>query len=366
MLTMCTKNLPPTTAGTSQPEPIRGAKVLVKPDDDRIPLLIDEWTSMGITDVFVKDDLYASSAFRKAIAGHTFRTWLIAQVYFWDRNHLSDHPDFFAITDEGRPAKADPVPGQEEDTVWLEMASPSSIAYEEQTIARIRRQVAEFQPDGISLDFIRYFAFWELVAPDANPASLPDTCFSTDSLTAFSAATGISLPEGQSTQAIADFIHAHHPDEWTRFKCARIADMVSRIAAVVREEKPDIRINLHAVPWRQGDFNGAVRRITGQDMSLLAPLVDMISPMTYARMTGHGPDWIHEVTADIHAAAGQTVPVAPAIQSVEMYKTGAVTDALFEQYLTEAMKAPSSGVIVWPYEQMTESQKEIVKRVFNP
>jgi hypothetical protein len=116
------------------------------------------------------------------------------------------------------------------------------------------------------------------------------------------------------------------------------------------------------VPWRQNDFNGAIKRIAGQDIRQIAPLTDILSPMTYAKMTGNKPEWISSIVKDIASAADNKTLVVPAIAAEPMYNTGNISDAEFEQYIINAMAAPSAGITFWPWESLTANQKKIIKK----
>ena len=75
------------------------------------------------------------------------------------------------------------------------------------------------QPDGLSIDFIRDFVFWEMVAPDRDPTTLPDTCYCAHCLQGFSDFLGVpdlSIPP-QPPRAAA-WIAANAGEEWIRFK----------------------------------------------------------------------------------------------------------------------------------------------------
>ena len=143
--------------------------------------------------------------------------------------------------------------------------------------------------------------------------SLPQTCFCPVCLAGFEKDMGVRLPaELATTPDKADWILARHAAEWTEWKCRTIARAVERLAAAARAVKPGVRINLHAVPWREADFGGAAASVAGQDLARLAPLVDLISPMAYHHMVGRDPAWVHSVVADV--ARRTKTPVLASIQ----------------------------------------------------
>ena len=44
-------------------------------------------------------------------------------------------------------------------------------------------------------------------------------------------------------------------------------------------------------PWTPAEFDGALRRIFAQDYDLLAPHVDVFTPLIYASKSGRTPGW---------------------------------------------------------------------------
>src|SRR3712207_8334864 len=43
--------------------------------------------------------------------------------------------------------------------------------------------------------------------------------------------------------------------------------------------------------FRSDEFDGALTRIFAQDYALLAPAIDVFTPLIYAAKSGRGPDW---------------------------------------------------------------------------
>ena len=129
---------------------------------------------------------------------------------------------------------------------------------------------------------------------------------------------GVRVPaELATTPEKADWILARHAAEWTEWKCRTIARAAERLAAAARAAKPGVRVNLHAVPWREADFGGAAASVAGQDLARLAPLVDLVSPMAYHHMVGRDPAWVHSVVADF--ARRTKTPVLASIQVSKAY-----------------------------------------------
>ena len=214
--------------------------------------------------------------------------------------------------------------------------------------------------------FVILPVFYDPDTLQAHPDSIPNTCFCTYCLEKFQSDKNISIPESLvDVNDIAGWIKANHQAEWIDWKCSLITGMVRNIVTEAKKVKPEVKVNLHGVPWRQDDFDNAIRRIVAQDFSALTEYCDIISPMTYSHMLKREPKWIHSVVKDI---TGQVnCKVIPSIQVNEAYLTNILSAEEFEQTLIEALKPPSSGVFLWSWEQLEKvpEKKEIMKKVLS-
>jgi uncharacterized lipoprotein YddW (UPF0748 family) len=187
-----------------------------------------------------------------------------------------------------------------------------------------------------------------------------NTCFDERCMRQFQKDTEIEIPRSMdSVPKTARWINQNCLSEWTRWKCGLITSMIGEIVAEVRKIKSQILINVHAVPWRQTDFGGAIRIVAGQDFAKIAPIVDFLSPMTYAHMVKREPPWIHSVVMDISHQAD--CRILPSIQVKEAYLKDRLSVEEFRASLTEALKPPSQGVVFWSWEALdSEAEKKDV------
>lgn len=315
--------------------------------------LFREWRDLGINTAFVSEALLADPDFRSRARAAGLTLFLIYPV-FQDPEAIEGEPGLAAVTASGVPARDE----------WVEFVCPTKgDDFLDRRAAHLRDLVARYDPEYVSLDFIRYFVFWERVAPDRAPESLPQTCFCPDCLASFERAAGVRIPaELATTSGKADWILSTHPADWADWKCDRIAGVVSRLARAAREARPSVKINIHAVPWRRDDFGGAVRSVAGQDLARLAPLVDLVSPMTYHHMVRRTPAWVHDVVADAaDLAAG--VPILPSIQVDRAYVEEDLPPAEFRAALEQALRPPSRGVVLWSWAALAGSpeKKDILR-----
>lgn len=313
--------------------------------------LFREWRDLGVNTLFVSEALLKDADFRTLARKNRMPLFLIFPV-FQSPEALKEDPGLAAVTADGKPAREE----------WVEFVCPAREDFLSRRVEQLRRLVAEGDPDVVSLDFIRYFVFWEKVPPGRAPESLPQTCFCPVCLAGFEKEMAVRIPaELAATADKAKWILETHPAEWTEWKCRVIARAVERLAKAAREVKPGVKVNIHALPWRSGDFGGAVKSIAGQDMARLAPFADYISPMCYHHMVRQTPAWVHDVVASLSAQTGK--PVLASTQVSEAYVEKALPPDEFRAALEEALKPPSIGVVLWSWDALSRSpeKKDILK-----
>jgi hypothetical protein len=344
------------TFGRQARDPARGGLMVgvkIYEYSGSFPALFEAWRQTGINTVFVSPGLISNPEFRSLAKKNGIATFIIFPVFF-NAEELTRRPDLYAVTDKGIRAEED----------WVKFVCPTRPDYLAEKVGELRKLVRETDPEGISLDFIRFFVFWEMVYPDRTLESLQNSCFDASCLESFRKATGIAAPATVAgTAETARWILSNHRHEWTEWKCGVIAGVVKTLAGEARKMKPGIKVNIHAVPWRSDDFGGAAKIIAGQDLALLAPLTDYISPMCYHHMVKQTPAWVHSVVEDVERTT--KAAVIPSIQVKEAYIPGPESAAEFKEALTEALKPPSRGVVFWNWAALEGSpeKREAVKAV---
>ncbi len=319
--------------------PIVGVKIYDTERDLRE--LFADWRELGVDTVFAGEELASRGEFRKR-AEETGMDFFVIFPVFFAPDELAEDPDLWAVTADGARAKED----------WVEFACPSRADFRGRRVEEAREIVRRLQPDGLSIDFIRDFVFWEMVAPDRDPATLQEACYCTHCLRLFAERIGVGIDLwALKTPGAAAWIAANAAEEWIRFKCDTITSMVEAIVSAVREIEPDILINIHIVPWRTNDYDGAITRIAGQDRAALGGLADYLSPMAYSFMLHRPPEWVASVVEELDWVAD--CPVLPSIQVASAYREGeSLTAAEFEAALRAALEPPSAGVVFWSWDHI--------------
>lgn len=310
--------------------------------------LFEDWEHLGINLALVSPELAARPGFMDMARIADIRVFLILPT-FYNEGALRQDLSLLAIKSSGQPAVDD----------WVRFICPNRMDYRQAHLEYVKGITEELQPDGISIDFIRYFVFWEKVYPGQTYADLPQTCFNDLCLDRFQKDFGIHIPDTcEDVSARADYILLNYQDEWTTFKCQTISKYVQELVQAIEDVKPGTLINFHAVPWRSADFEGAVLRIAGQDLSLISHDVDFISPMCYAHMVKQPPDWVHKVVLDMAEQVPEAI-LLPSIQVDRAYLDTPLSGNEFRSALAEAMESPSSGVILWSWEALERSSEKM-------
>ena len=146
---------------------------------------------------------------------------------------------------------------------------------EENLLAGLRR----FQPVGIWLDYLTYAGWFETPQPD-----LQDSCFCPGCIAEFCEATGVDA-------ATPGEILDRHAALWARHKCERIGGFAAGYAQIIRDQVPGCVVGAYVCPWEPDEYKGALTRIFAQDYALLAPAIDVFTPLIYTTKSGRSATW---------------------------------------------------------------------------
>lgn len=327
--------------GCSKPDPsIVGVKCYNLPSGERET--IDSWKSLGINTAYVSETIAGNRKFRTLAREAGIAVYLIFPV-FYNPEALEADSTLWAITATGTKAKDD----------WVEFICPSDAGYRKHIVANAKKAIHDLQPDGLSIDFIRHFIYWEMVKPSDKAGDLTDACYCRNCLVQFAEQRDIQYPDClKSTSQFASYIKENHPVDWIDSKCALITTMVGELTTEVRKVDPQIKFNLHAVPWRKDDYNGAALRIAGQDLQQLAPLVDFISPMCYTHMLFRDPEWVDSLVTDFQHQGVEKV--LPCIQVSESYLENPFSKEEFCASIHQSLKHQKNGIVFWSWEKLEQ------------
>ena len=233
------------------------------------------------------------------------------------------YPDARPVSRDGEPFKP---------TDWYHGVCPNHPGVREEKLAAVDHIIKAFDIDGIWLDFIRYPCHWE----EVRALPIDEFCFCQHCQQKFAAEIGGAM-EGE---------------RWIQWKCDQNTDFVREVHEHIATSGRTIELGLFAIPWRQTDYNGAVRSIIGQDFAALSRYIDVFGVMAYHKFTDHPVGWIHEVVDEISQLTQSTV--MPLVQSLDT--PFEVPPREFAAALQAGMLPPSSGVMVFHFEDMLHNQ----------
>ncbi len=228
-----------------------------------------------------------------------------------------DEPYGFATLKDGKPAHVD----------WVRFACPTDAAHLDSVRRRIADDIRTYDPPGVSLDFIRFFQFWETTDPHTEAWELPQSCF---------------CPRCTEQQKAFPTI-----GQWRR---KLIGETAADLCASARGLKPSVRMGIHCVPWTGNMFDGAIREIIGQDFGVLSETGDYLTPMIYHHMMRLEPSHVRELLKDMEDQG--CAHVLPSIQVKEAYRKDPMGAEEFGKVLELSLEGRSEGVVLYKWEDL--------------
>jgi hypothetical protein len=250
---------------------------------------------------------------------------------------------------------------------WYRGICPTHEGFLAEKSARLTRVVHELEPDGLFLSFTRCPGFWENWTPGYVFSNRDRFCFCPRCRSRFATELGIDLPAADTaTQARA--ILTEHGAAWTAWRCARIGEAIERIAAEVRQVRPDLEIVLNTLASPAEDFGGMdVRReIAAQDLATLRRVVDRFELMTYLQILDRPDAWLAPVIADARGAAPDR-PLLCTLQVAPLYtegvhagrgRAGAITAEDLDRSARAALAAGADGLVFYHWTDLLLDEAE--------
>ncbi len=280
-----------------------------------------------------------------------------AKVYaefgvFMGASLADEYPELWPINAEGDPQQKDE---------WYLGLCPTVEWHREAKLERVREVAAEFEIDGLWLDFIRFPGHWEM-----HPPRLEQGCFNDSCLEAFTEATGVELPPGTNARK-AEFILNTLADEWTAFKCDLIRDFCRQAGRILKEERPDALLGAFVVPWTDENYDDAIHSIIAQDFTKLADTLDVFTPMSYHAMCGWPVESVGEFNEYLTDKTGRDVwPIVQATERDGRYEDAPVDAGEFREALTQGLSGGASGVLMFRLADCTDTNEklQVIKEVY--
>jgi len=357
LLCLVLMSFPSALGVAGQGHQILGAKVY-RPDRD--PKVLVEFAKfLGVNTLFVGDELASSVPFRERCRTAGLKYFLIVRT-FNDQEAAKRDPSLVSIDREGRSARrADDV-----------MICPSREDFRQAKMQQIRLAIQRLKPDGVTLDYFRYFIYWEGVDPRTGPVNFPAFCFDRSCLEDFLPESRIRLRHApvrgsfEENRELANEIWDEHRQAWYEWRVRRVEENARELTGFIRKQFPGLPIVLHAVPWTRDEFDGAREKIVGQNLRLLAPFFDYVSPMAYSALTRRGPGWVERLDRELLTE----VPQEKLLPSIEVGPDSPEFPPMSPQHYESDLKAARKavpGVVLYHLELLLDEpvKQAITKRL---
>ena len=189
------------------------------------------------------------------------------------RVKFADHPQLIPTGVDGRPIRF----GQRVQGICL-----SQTDYLDEVESGLRQGMADFRPRGVWLDYLTYTGWFEEPQPD-----LQESCFCAACVEDFCQGTGVEESEPARILQL-------HPYLWGRHKCRRIMKFARHYADIIKRADPHCIVGAYMCPYLPHELDGALERIFAQDYALLAPHIEVFTPLIYATKAGRSSGWGRE------------------------------------------------------------------------
>ncbi|MBW7457035.1 hypothetical protein K0U00_23650, partial [Paenibacillus sepulcri] len=207
------------------------------------------------------EESFAACAEQKLEACVEFKTF---------RADFEEHPKLIPIGADGKPIRY----GRLVQGICLSQKDYLA-EIEEQLLAGMK----QFKPGGIWLDYLTYAGWFETSQPD-----LQESCFCRDCIADFCDFADVDARTPKE-------ILTGYPEEWTNYKCRKIAGLALHYSKLIKAVNPDCVVGAYMCPWTPDEFNGALTRIFAQHYDWLAYDFVVYTPIIYCSKSGRSPGW---------------------------------------------------------------------------
>ena len=296
---------------------------------------------------------YDDRRFRDALHDHGIRTFEATSVFF--------RPDAYAANADLQPV--DETGARMQQFGWYVGLCPTSPTYLAERAAIMEEVVASLQPDGVFLCFMRYPGFWELWMPETKRSEIREYCFCERCLNRFQVDTGIELPSG-TTPERASILQHELRAEWTSWKCAVIADVVSTLKLAAQRGCADVEVLVNEVAMGRADYDNAIEDILGQRLESLSLHADHHELMFYHQILRREPGpWISALMREARGRTDRTLLATlqtkadyldPPYANVRRHTK--ISPEEFSKTLDAVADSAADGVMVYHWKDILEDE----------
>lgn len=264
--------------------------------------------------------------------------------------YLEQHPDAAPVGPDGR---VSPAPEG-----WQGVC-PTHPGYRRDRLDAFRTALADYEIDGIWLDYHHAHANWERADP-----ILPDTCFCARCLETFAKETSIDLP-AEPVAALSARLLGPLRERWVQWRCDVFTGWVRDFAAIRDAVRPNALLGTFHCPWSAADRDGALRDKLAIDLRAQSAVLDVFSPMPYHARFGHAddPSWISRQVAwlgeelGLRGEPGERPRIWPIVQLSDWGET--VPAGQVAEVLDHGTRPPATGVMVFAWGSLRQQPDKV-------
>ena len=268
-----------------------------------------------------------------------------------DAAYLKDHPDAAPVGTDGKPC---PPPDG-----WQGVC-PTHPGYRKARMEAFRKALADFEIDGIWLDYHHAHASWEQAVPN-----LPDTCFCARCLARFEKETGVGPARPADAGAGPDAARAAQGRSGSSGAAACSPTGSASSAPSATRSAPGRCWGRSTARGREDDFDGALRDKLAIDLKAQAEYLDVFSPMPYHARFGHADDpaWISRQVAwlgrhlGIEGKPGERLKIWPIVQLSDWGEP--VPAAQVAEVIDHGTRPPATGVTVFAWGSLVKDWDKV-------
>jgi hypothetical protein len=265
------------------------------------------------------------------------------------KGYVENHPEAWPVDQHGRRA---------EPATWFMGVCPTEPRFREWRMKQLNDLLERHQLAGVWMDYFHWHAQFEEPQP-----VLPETCFSPTCIATFERVSGIRVPQGTTAER-AQFILQQHDREWRSWRTRHLVAWAREIKAVVQKKQPQALLGVYHCPWTDSEYNGARGRILGLDLTELAAVVDVFSPMVYHGRMGRPAAWVGEHVEWLSGKIGQRAKIWPIVQAHNEPRT--IPAGEFEQVLKLGVSGRATGVMMFTAQAVASdrAKMQVLRRVY--
>lgn len=299
--------------------------------------------SLGVNAIFVRSISLTPELYRNAREND-----VLVYVEFPllnGKQYLEENPGAWPVNEKGQ--KAAPAD-------WFMGICPTDPGFRNYRFGQLHDLLNNYDVDGIWLDYVHWHAQFETTEP-----LLPETCFCDRCINTFETQMNLDVPDG-GTPSRSAWILTEKDSLWRAWRSQVLTGWVSEMKKDIDRRKSRILLGIFYCAWFPTDFDEALYRTLGLNLTELAGIVDVFSPMLFHKMMGKPVAWVHEYVewlSVLPGTNGRTPVIWPIVQAHN--KPGVISASEFREVMHNGSRPPASGIMMFSEQSLLQDPEKI-------